>query len=207
MSYHLPREFDDLSYARRMKIAKEVDRQRNDAAGMCSVVCMKSLNHVYGLGLKTLAPLATKWGADIRAFYENGGIVHLDADRFYIPEVGVLLGDPLEQFEDLSERRKRQIASHLVSSRYEAAGNDMAIGVEIIHKQLGFGPARMERLMNQWKRDVIDFFTDRETIEPLLLEWLEDIGFIFEGGKLQVYKDADGKIVKKRTAEKWMEDD
>lgn len=39
-----------------------------------------------------------------------------------------------------------------------------------------------------------------------MIAWVEEIGFLYEDGKLQCYKGEGGKPVRKQTAEKWMEE-
>lgn len=81
------------------------------------------------------------------------------------------------------------------------------VGIDTIRKQLHFGDGRLEPLLRQWDADIVNFYEDRDINESRLKAWIEEIGFVYEDGKLQSYKDNEGKMVRKQTAEKRMEED
>lgn len=120
-------------------------------------------------------------------------------------EYGDLVTDPVAAFSDLSDSRKREIARWLAENRMDAADIAYTIGQTVIARECGFGAERMDRLNRQWERDIRDFYTAREENEPLLKNWLEEIGFIYENGKLEVYRSEGERAVRKRTAERRME--
>lgn len=198
--YDLPPQFSDLSPKRQDSLARLAYYERLDSALNAVVICLKCLNHVHHFGVKRLSRLVTRWGTEIDSFYRSGNMFH---ERYQdYGSCGDLTTDPLKVFFDLSPRRMREITSFLAQNRQEAHGNAIAIGIDLIRKELGFGELRTDRLLSQWFADMREFYNDRETAEPLLKQWLADIGFDFENGMLHVYTNKNGNFIKKQTAEK-----
>lgn len=197
---YLPAKFRDLSLKRQVQLYNAMMKERQDAAINCVLIGLKGLNQVHKMGLKSCADLSMVWGPAITDFYEAGNELANGWDQ--CGDSGDLITDPLSLFPDLSNRRKREIAAFMVRNRQEAHGNAYRIGIETIHKHCGFGVIRLDRLESQWLRDIRDFYNDRETAEPMLHAWLEEVGFVLEGGRIVCYRDADGKAVRKHTAEK-----
>lgn len=209
--YDLTDNLCGLSPKRQEKIADLCFIERQDAALNSVVLGLKSMNQVYGFGLKRLSNLSVSWGNDITAFYKAGGLLYHE-----YPEGGVdaltgagnVLCDVDSIFRDLSPRRRREIWKFLYDQRKDAQFNAAMIGLDTIRRELHFGDSRMEHLTNQWEYDIRDFYQDREDQEPRLQEWIEEIGFIFENGHLQAYRcKQDDRVVRKRTAEKWFQED
>lgn len=199
----MPGELERLSPKRRKKLQDDCMTERKDAALCCCMLGIKGANHVHKLGLQRLAKLATAWGAAITEYYRAGEEMVLRLDS---GDCGDLITDPITGFADLSDSRRRKIAQWFVANRQDAQNVAFTIGQRVIARECGFGEERMERLNRQWRQDLKDFYEDRETNEPRLKAWIEDIGFLYEDGKLQCYKGEGGKPVRKRTAEKWMEE-
>ena len=199
--FYLPQQFEGLSPKRQKAIYDDLMAERNDAAMNAVVIGLKCLNQVYGMGLQSLAALSTSWGPDIVQFYKNGNSV-----RDGWPQgmsAGDLITDPLTRYADLSDRMMRQITAYFAQMRLEAQSNAYAIGIDTIRQQLHFGDTRIARLERQWLADLELFYRERETCEPQLRAWIEDIGFIWENGRLQAYRRHDNdRTVRKRTAEK-----
>lgn len=203
--YYLPPQFEGLSPKRQKAIFDDLMQERTDAAMNVVVIGLKCLNQVYGMGLSSLAALSSAWGPDIVRFYKDG-----NETRDGWPEsrsAGDLITDPLTKYADLSDRMRRQITAYFARMRLEAQGNAYAIGLDTIRRQLHFGDTRIARLERQWLADLELFYREREACEPQLRSWIEDIGFIWENGKLQAYRRHDNdRPVRKRTAEKmWPE--
>lgn len=202
--FDLPEQFCDLSTKRQRILAEMRQKERQDAALNCVVIGIKALNQVHHLGLQRLSELSKTWGTAISGSY-NAGIALVDGwDSTGFP--GDLVTDPLEAFADLSGRRLRQITEYLARNRQEAHGNAYQIGMRVIRSVCGYGDLRADRLESQWLTDIRYFYDDREVNEPALTKWINDIGFIFEGGRLQSYMDGDGKPIRKATAERRMKD-
>lgn len=207
--FGLPAELLDLSPVRQKKLYDVCCRERNDAAMIAICIGMKGLNHVYGHGLGSLAKLSEVWNSSLVRFYENWPhptkpAIHPDSLTWHMPISGKLITDIRAVFGDLSERRRRQIMEWLVVERYEAANNAVAVGMIVIHDELGYGQTRRDRLWRQWSRDIQEFYADRAENEPLFKQWLEDIGFEYTDGRLFAYTcDQTGKFTKKATADKW----
>lgn len=200
--FDLPEQFCDLAPLRQNKLQHMVGDERQDAAMNCVLIGLKALNQVHHLGLQRLSELSLAWGDAITASYTAG--IEFVPGWDQAGDTGDLVTDPLAEFHDLSDRRKRQITAFLVQNRKEAHGNAYRIGLQAIRKNRGYGDIRMDRLEAQWLRDIRDFYQDRETCEEQLKSWIEDIGFIVDRGHLQSYRTPDGKIVRKRTAERKM---
>ena len=200
-------DFTDLSPARQKKIFDICTQERKDAALNGVIIGLKCMNQIHGFGLERLAKLSTTWGNAITDWYTNTEERHREGFRPECVDAGDLLADVDTVFFDLSESRRRKIKAFLNYERKDAEFNACMIGVDTIKKELHFGEGRLEPLLNQWQYDIRDFYQDREINEPRLKEWIEDIGFCFDGGKLQTYRANDGKLIKKSTVERWEAED
>lgn len=201
--YDLPESLCGLSPKRQKEIAEISFLERKDAALNAVVIGLKSLNHVYGFGLERLSRLSIAWGESINAFYKSGGLLYQDYPPDGIADAGAVLCNVDARFPDLSDRRRREIVKYLFDQRKEAQWNAAIIGLDTIRKELHFGSSRVEHLTQQWEYDIRDFYQDRDIQEPRLKAWIEEIGFIFENDKLQVYRNHEnGRAVRKRTFEK-----
>lgn len=198
----LPKGLACLSPKRKKKLEGLCMEERKDAALNVCVIGIKGLNHVHKIGLNKLSGIAAAWGQEITAHYSSGEEMVL---LLRCTEYGDLVTDPVAAFSDLSDSRKREIARWLAENRMDAADIAYTIGQTVIARECGFGAERMDRLNRQWERDLREFYTAREENEPLLKKWLEEIGFIYENGKLEVYRSEGERAVRKRTAERWME--
>lgn len=198
----LPKGLACLSPKRKKKLEGLCMEERKDAALNVCVIGIKGMNHVHKIGLNKLSRIAAAWGQEITAHYSSGEEMVL---LLRCTEYGDLVTDPVAAFSDLSDSRKREIARWLAENRMDAADIAYTIGQTVIARECGFGAERMDRLNRQWERDIRDFYTAREENEPLLKNWLEEIGFIYENGKLEVYRSEGERAVRKRTAERRME--
>lgn len=197
----LPKELTYLSPKRRKKLESLCMEERKDAALNVCVIGIKGLNHVHKIGLNKLSSVAAALAGAISDHYSSGEELLL---RLRCLEYGDLITDPLTVFSDLSDSRKRRIARWLAENRADAADIAYTIGQTVIARECGFGAERMDRLNRQWGKDIQDFYQDRERNEPLLKAWIEEIGFIYENGKLEVYRTEGNKAVRKKTAERRM---
>lgn len=202
--YDLPAQFCDLSPKRQKALADLRQDERQDAALNVVAIGIKGLNQVYGMGIKSLSQLSKAWGSDITDFYNAGNDLHTRWAE--CSDSGDLITDPLSAFRDLSPRRMREITAFLVRNRQEAQGNAYAIGLDTMRRELGFGDTRIARLEEQWQRDLRDFYRDRETCEPMLRKWINDIGFLWENGRFIAYFRQDGVPVRKAYAERMIAD-
>ena len=107
-----------------------------------------------------------------------------------------------DRFQDLSPRRRREIYAYLLDQRMEAQWNAALIGLDTVCRMFRFGEHRSEQLTRQWEYDIRDFYQDRDLQEARLRDWIEEIGFVYEDGRLQVYKTEEDTLVRKRTAER-----
>lgn len=197
---------EDLSPKRKAEISDICINERKDAALNAVVIGLKSMNHVHGYGLQRLSRLSILWGDEITRFYTSGGVRYRDCPASGLPDAGAVICNVDGRFSDLSDRRRRQILRLLDAQRRDAQWNAAMIGYETIRKELHFGDLRMEQLARQWEYDIRDFYQDRDINEPRLKTWIEDVGFIFEDGRLQAYRSKEGDaLVKKSTAERRME--
>lgn len=208
-SADFPDELLGLSMKRIEKITDMAADERQDAALNAVVIGLKSMNHVHGYGLQRLARLSVAWGNAISSFYgTEGGLLY----KPYPEEGPKYAGAPISNvdavFSDLSDRRRREITKYLTNQRMDAQWNAAIIGYCTIQKELHFGENRMERLSSQWEQDIRNFYEDRDIYEPRLKAWIEEIGFIFEDGRLQSYRTGeDNRIIKKSVAERRMAED
>lgn len=200
MIQELPLEFIYLSPKRKEKLEALCLEERKDAALNVCVIGIKGLNHVHKMGLNKLCRIAADWEREITAYYESGAEMTL---RLRCAEYGSLVTDPVAVFSDLSDSRKRKIAQWLAENRVDAADIAYTIGQWVIARECGFGAERMRRLNLQWEKDIRDFYQEREENEPLLKKWVEEIGFVYENGKLQAYRTEEHKAVRKSTVERW----
>lgn len=201
--------FSDLSEKRQDKILKLARSERQDAALNAVVMGLKELNQLYGFGLWRLSKLSAQWGEDIIAFYSGCTEARYAGEGL---PADTIAGDSREAvakaFPDLSDRRQRQIIAYVNQERQDAQWNATAIGLETIRKFGGFGRERTARLVKEWRSDLRNFYQDRDIIEPRLQAWIEEIGFLFQDGKLCHYRSNEsGKIIRKRTAERQDEED
>lgn len=198
----------DLSPKRQLEIAEECTKERKDAALNAVVLGLKAMNHVHGYGLERLCRLSLAWGEAISSFYSAGGLLYRPYPEEGARHAGDILCNVDARFGDLSDRRRRLIASFLYEQRKDAQWNAAIIGYDTIRKELHFGKGRMGRLERQWEHDIRIFYEDRELYEPRLKVWIEEIGFIFEDGKLQSYRTGeDNHVIKKTVAERRMAED
>ena len=197
----LPEGLRHLSPKRKDKLKDLCIKERKDAALNVCVIGIKGLNHVHKMGLNKLARIAEAWGGAITEHYKGREQVLL----MHCKEYGDLVTDPLEDFSDLSDSRKREITKWLTENRKDAADTAYTIGLFSIKQECGFGQERIMRLNLQWQKDIGDFYEDREVNEPRLQKWVEEIGFIYKNGRLLVYNNQDKKLVRKKTAEQRME--
>lgn len=200
--YNLPENLCGLSPKRQKEIAKIALRERSDAALNAVVIGLKSMNHVHGFGLNRLSKLSVVWEKGIMDFYTHGGVLYKEFPADGIEGAGDVLCHVDDRFQDLSPRRRMDIYSYLRGQRMEAQWNAALIGLDTIRKELHFGEQRAEGLTRQWEYDIRDFYQDRDVQEVRLRDWIEEIGFVFEDGKLQVYKTEGDALVRKRTAER-----
>lgn len=196
-----------LGRKRTLRIADFCTEERKDAALNAVIIGINALNQVFGIGLERLCKLSTEWGNDIIKFYSDGGDGYKDYDSLEAAPAGDLICDIDAEFGDLSDRRRRIIRSYLDEERRNAQWNAAIIGTDTIRRVLKFGDARMQKLTAQWEADLRDFYQDRDIRADQLQELIEQIGFVYENGKLQSYKDPDGKVIKKATAERKMAED
>lgn len=200
--HNLPESLWDLSKKRQTEIAKIALLERSDAALNAVVIGLKALNHVYGFGLNRLSRLSVVWEKGITDFYTSGGVLY----KAFPPGGAEGAGDVVchvdDRFQDLSPRRRREIYSYLSQQRMEAQWNAALIGLDTVCREFHFGEQRAEGLTRQWEYDIRDFYQDRDLQEARLKEWIEEIGFVFEDGRLQVYKTEGDALVRKRTAER-----
>lgn len=192
----------DLSQKRQDKIMELSIHERSDAALNAVLIGLKGMNQVHGYGLIRLSRLSVAWGDAIRRFYSDGGELFRDYPVSGMPYAGSLQCDVDSIFADLSPRRRRGITRFLDAQRRDAQWNAALIGLDTVKTELHFGDQRMEQLMRQWDYDIRDFYQDRDINEPRLKEWIEDVGFIYENGRLQSYLMNGTKTVKKATMEK-----
>lgn len=201
-SFNLPEEFNSLSPARRRKLFNICTIERQDAALNGVIIGLKCLNQINGMGLDRLANLSTVWGQDITNWYSNKDNEHWEG---WSPETvdpaGPLIADVEKEFFDLSDRKRRKIREYLDEERKDSQWNACSIGIATMRKELHFGDVRIGRLVKQWQRDIVDFYEDRDINEPRLQAWIEDIGFYYDGKRLQTY-NLNGKRIKKAAAEK-----
>lgn len=198
----MPESIRHLSAKRRKQLYDLQIKERKDAALNAVVIGVKGLNHIHKLGLKSLKGICMDWGQAIREFYAAGGEEYAMFDETEAADAGSIVTDLDKVFPDLSERVRREIRQWLTRERKVAQWNARMIGEVRLHEIMGYGTIRMGRLQRQWDRDIREFYEDRETASKGLQAWIEDIGFIFENGKLITYYDQDGKVVRKATAEK-----
>lgn len=191
MTGKLPDEFMDLSPKRRRKLEETVVQERLDAALWTILLGIKGMNHVHKYGLERMVKLCQVWEKRIKEFYDGGGTVHEGWEM--AGDCGDFITDPLEEFSDLSDRRKRKITEYLAQQRIEAQGNAYSIGLDCIREHCGFGEKRLGRLKRQWIEDLRVFWEDRELNQPRLESWLLDIGLFVEGGVLRCWMDKEGK--------------
>lgn len=202
--YDLMEGLTDLSPKRQLEIADACTKERQDAALNAVMIGLKSMNHVHGYGLQRLSRLSIAWGEAISSFYGAGGLLYKPYPEEGAKHAGDIICNVDAKFADLSGRRRRLITKFLYEQRKDAQWNAAIIGYDTIQKELHFGESRMERLARQWEQDIRNFYEDREIYEPRLKVWIEEIGFIFEDGRLQSYRShEDGRYVRKSTAEKW----
>lgn len=196
----------DLSPKRKEIIADICIKERADAALNAVVIGLKGMNQVHGYGLKRLCKLSVVWGDAISDFYRRGGTCYKDVPDTGMPEAGGLKCDIDREFADLSDRRKREIRTLLLNERKDAQWNAAHIGFDTIQSYLHFGQVRMEALAKQWEYDIRDYYQDRDINEARLKDWIEEVGFIFEDGRLQAYRlKENDKPVRKATVERKME--
>lgn len=203
--YDLPCGLNDLSQKRQKEIWVLCTEERKDAALNAVKIGLKAMNQVHGYGLQRLCRLSVTWGGEITKFYSEGGERFVPYPEGGPADAGAVKCDIDGIFGDLSERRRRQIRKFFLENRVDAQWNAAQIGFSAIKHSEHFGESRMEQLAKQWEFDIRDFYQDRDIQEPRLKAWIEDIGFIADGDKLQAYKTKeDDTPVRKRTAEKWM---
>ena len=197
----IPEELRDLGKKRKDKLLEACQSERNDAALNTCIIGLKVMNHVYGIGIERADRVSKVWSQKIVDFYTS------DREIAFKPEmhmdcIGTLRHDVKKDFGDLSPRRQRQIESFLVENRLDSSDACWYLGTEAMREILGFGNDRIARLNAQWKRDLMDFYEDRETNEPRLKAWLEEIGFAFQGTGFYTYRDDTGKAVKASIAKR-----
>lgn len=208
LRYKLPEEFRSLGRKKQDMLFRITVEERKDAALNGVVIGLKALNHVHGVGLERLAKLSNVWGNDIVRWYTDSSEDHYMGWSDSVESAGAPQTNVDEVFFDLSDSMRRKISRFLEMERKDAQWNACMVGEASIRRFLHFGDKRIEQLTDQWGYDIRDFYQDREINEPRLKEWIEDIGFIFEDGKLQCYMTKDGqRHVRKRTYEKYMEED
>lgn len=200
--YDLPENLCSLSPKRQKEIYEISFRERSDAAMNAVVIGLNSLNHVYGYGLNRLSRLSILWEKAIMDFYTGGGLRYQPFPPEGAEGAGDILCDVEKVFRDLSPRRKREIREYMLLQRTESQWNAALIGLDTVRKELGFGEKRAADLAREWEYDIRDFYQDRDVQEERLRSGIEEIGFVFEGGRLQVYKTEGDVLVRKRTAER-----
>lgn len=203
--YDLSEGLLDLAPKRQKEIAEICVLERKDAALNAVIIGLKAMNQVHGFGLQRLSRLSVAWGEEITRFYSAGGLLYKKYPESGVPDAGKIICNVDARFSDLSDRRRRAIAKFLFDQRMDAQWNASVIGIEVIRRELHFGESRMAQLARQWEYDIRDFYQDRDIQEPRLKQWIEEIGFIFEDGRLQSYRShEDGRYVRKSTAERWL---
>lgn len=201
--YDIPEELCYLSPKKQRMIATICFEERKDAAMNAVVLGLKGLNHVHGFGLLRLSRLSVEWGGRIEDFYKKGNLLYKPYPEGGAMSAGDLTCNVRQKMPDLSESRCRRIVQWLESQRRDAQWNAMQFGIDCIHDALGIGAGRMDKLLSQWNSDIRNFYEEREIHEPRLQKWIEEIGFCFEDGKLNAYRDAQTDMpVKKATAER-----
>lgn len=194
-----PEWMNSLGRKRHKQLDDDISAEYHDAAISAVVLGLKALNHVFGFGLNKLSDLSAVWDRKLVEFQRTGDERH--PDYLAAGSAGDLITDPLTTYADLSDRKRRQIAEFLTEVRLTAQGNTYALGREAIHEAFGIGPKRMLRLEKQWLRDLQRYHESREECEDGLRDWLEGIGFLWEGGRIFAYKDENGKRKRKKAAE------
>lgn len=200
--HNLPESLWDLSKKRQTEIAKIAFHERSDAALNAVVIGLKSMNHVCGFGLNRLSRLSVAWEKGITDFYNSGGMLYKPFPPEGAEGAGEVLCQVDDRFQDLSPRRRREIYAYLLDQRMEAQWNAALIGLDTVCRMFRFGEHRSEQLTRQWEYDIRDFYQDRDLQEARLRDWIEEIGFVYEDGRLQVYKTEEDTLVRKRTAER-----
>jgi len=191
----LPEELKSLGQNRKVKILDACQSERNDAALNTCLIGLKVLNHVYGIGIERADRVSNVWSQKIVDFYTSSDTIEFRPEM-HMDCIGTLRRDVQKEFGDLSLRRQRQIEAFLVENRLDSSDACWYLGTEAMREALGFGNDRIARLNMQWKRDLMDFYEDRETNEPRLIAWLEEMGFAFHGKTFYTYRDVNGKAVK-----------
>lgn len=197
----IPEELRDLGKKRKDKLLEACQSERNDAALNTCIIGLKVMNHVYGIGIERADRVSKVWSQKIVDFYTSSDTIEFRPEM-HMDCIGTLRRDVQNDFWDLSPRRQRQIEAFLVENRLDSSDACWYLGTEAMREVLGFGNDRIARLNRQWKRDLKDLYDDRETNEPRLRAWLEDIGFSFQGAGFYTYHDETGRAVKAKIAER-----
>ena len=199
----IPEELRDLGRKRKDRLLECCQAERNDAALNTCIIGLTALNHVHGIGIERADRMSKVWSQAIVDFYSGNDEIVFKADM-HLDCICTLRTDVGKTFQDLSPRRQRQISQFLQEQRLDSSDCCWYLGCHAMHEVLGLGESRLAALNRQWKRDLEDFYSDRETNEPLLRAWLEEVGFMFDGDHFYTYRDETGKAVKKSIAEKAM---
>lgn len=204
--HELPEELRYLGRAKRERLQNIRVKERQDAALNVVFMGLKALNQVHGIGLDRQSKLCRVWERAIMDYYKTGASRWKEETGFPADGKAELHVLKVNDFSDLSDRARRKVAEWLAAERLAAADIAAGAGMEAIRQQLSLGEKRMGEVLQQWKQDIRDFYDDRERCEPQLKAWLEEIGFCVEGGKVRCYMGGDGKAIRKRTAEKRLEE-
>lgn len=197
----IPEELRDLGKKRKDKLLEACQSERNDAALNTCIIGLKVMNHVYGIGIERADRVSKVWSQKIVDFYTSSDTIEFRPEM-HMDCIGTLRRDVQNDFWDLSPRRQRQIEVFLVENRLDSSDACWYLGTEAMREVLGFGNDRIARLNRQWKRDLKDLYDDRETNEPRLRAWLEEMGFAFSGTTFYTYRDVNGKAVKASIAKR-----